>query len=159
MLQRWLTSSTAVGLAKITVGSETVKKGAVKAVSRIPQMESVVSILINCRVHQNLAVAARSMASKLTKMELASDWIRLIRPAAEILATIVGSDVKADLAVLLRHRRAHKSYPLQHWHRSQLVKMGHAASPTSLSVKDRILVVAVLLLAIAEMISIIVPIS
>ena len=92
-------------------------------------------------------------------MELASDWIRLIRPAAEILANIVGPDVKADLAVLLPHRRAHKPYRRQHRPHLQLVRMEHAASPTSFSVRDQNLVAAALLLAIVEAISTIVPIS
>ena len=128
-------------------------------VSHIPRMEIAVSISITCRVHQNLAVAARSMAGKLILIELASKWTRLKRPAAEVPANIVGSDAKAGLAVLLRHHRAHKPYRRQHRPRLQLVRMGHAASPTSFSVKDRSLVVAALLLAIVEVISTIVPIS
>ena len=128
-------------------------------VSHIPLMEIAVSILNTCRVRQSLAVAARSMAGKLMLMELASDWIRLIRPAAEILANIVGPDVKADLAVLLRHRRAHKPYRRQPRPHLQLVRMEHAASPTSFSVRDQNLVAAALLLAIVEVISTIVPIS
>lgn len=92
-------------------------------------------------------------------MELASDWTRLKRLAAEILANTVGSDAKAGLAVLLRHHRAHKPYRRQHRPRLRLVRMGHAALPTSFSVKDQILAVAALLLAIVEVISTIVPIS
>ena len=128
-------------------------------VSHTPQMEIAVLISNTCRVRQSLAVAARSMAGKVILMELASDWIGLIRPAAEILASFVGSDAKADLAVLLRHRRAYRPYRRQHRPHLQLVRMGHAASPTSSSVKDQSSVIAALLLAIVELISTIVPIS
>ena len=127
-------------------------------VSHTPRMEIAVSTSITCRVHQNLAVAVRSMAGKLRLMELRSDRARLKRLAAAILANIVGSDAKAGLAVLLRHRRAYRPHRRQHKPRLQLVRMGHAASPTSFSVKDQSLVLAALLLAIVEVISTIAPI-
>lgn len=81
-------------------GEDYCRIAAVVVVNHIPLMGVAVSMSNTCRVRQSLEAAARSMAGALMLMKRASDWIRLIKSAAQILTDFVGLDAKAGLAVL-----------------------------------------------------------